>query len=108
MFEFLLACATVVLAELPLEPLEPELEIAKRSAEPIFFKGFGGGRGRGHGGYGGGGGHGHGGYGHGKRSVDDEPKDFEDEPLLPELELIKRSAEPIFFKGSGGGRGHGA
>ena len=88
---------------------DEENEIVKRSAEPIFFGGKGGGRGHGGGhgggGYGGGrgGGHGGGGYGHGKRSVVDE------ETLNEESELVKRSAEPIFFgKGGGGGRGrHG-
>ena len=95
-------------AEEPEEITEDVLNVEKRSAEPIFF-GKGGGRGGGHrGGYGGGGhGGGHGGrgggYGHGKRSIEDSETE---ELIEDESNLVKRSAEPIFF-GKGGGRGGG-
>ena len=105
-------------AEIPSdEPLD--LELVKRSAEPIFFGGGGrghgggyGGGGRGHGGGYGGGGRGHGGGygghgGYGKRSAEDLEDNPEEMEFQPEIEIAKRSAEPIFFGGFGGGRGGG-
>ena len=93
--DFLLLGALIVCisswcsAEIPSdEPLD--LELVKRSAEPIFF----GGGGRGHGGGYGGGGRGHGGGygghgGYGKRSAEDLEDNPEEMEIQPEIEIAK-------------------